>query len=253
MFNDLLAPLGLNNGETKVYSALLQNGPQTGRQLTVGSNLSRTNIYNIVANLEKKGLIEQTKNGKKTLFSPLHPNKLENLIENKEKQLKHAKTTLISNLPELVSKYNLAIGKPGIKFFEGEKGIQKILEDSLTSKEEILTYMDIESIVKHIDSINKDYVKKIDKAGIKKRAILLDTPFARKYLQNCHKKITNIKLITYDAPPFQTIMQIYDNKISYITLTDKAMLSVIIEDPNIYKMHKYIFEYLWRIAPETTL
>ena len=41
-------------------------------------------------------------------------------------------------------------------------------------------------------------------------------------------------------------MQIYDNKISYLTLSDKEMIGVIIEDKYIYKMHKDLFEYMWK-------
>lgn len=249
MYEDVFISLGLNEAEAEIYDLLVQKGEKTVKGLTKLTDISRTNIYNVLDSLEEKGLIEQIKKQKKTYFQPLHPNKLESLLADEEKELKKAKLELSANLPAIVSDYNLAVGKPGVRFYEGLDGIKKVLEDSLTSKEEILTYADIESIVKYIDDINKAYVKKRDKLGIKKRAILLDTPFARKYLKDYYKKVTDIKLIKYDAPPFQTVMQIYDNKISYITLTEKNMIGVIVEDENIYKMHKYIFEYLWKTAP----
>ena len=122
------------------------------------------------------------------------------------------------------------------------------MQDSLTSKTEIYSYADIESIVKYIDDINKKYVKQRKKLGIKKRGIMLDTPFARKYLANYYEEITETKLIKQDAPPFQNVMQIYDNKISYITLSDKFIIGVIIADRYIYQMHKYLFEYLWQLV-----
>jgi sugar-specific transcriptional regulator TrmB len=253
MDKNLFNSLGLNNSEAEIYSALLAKGALTARQLSVATDLSRTNCYNILASLENYGLIEQQKRGAKTYFHPLHPNKLEELIESREKQLKQAKLTLAASLPAIMSQFNLAIGRPGIKFFEGKDGVQKVLEDSLTAKEEIVTYADIESIVKYINEINEAYVKKRAKSGIKKRAILVDSPFARNYLKNYYKDVTDIKLIGHEAAPFKTVMQIYDGKISYITLTEKNMIGVIIEDSNIYKMHKYIFEYLWRVAPITKL
>lgn len=45
-------------------------------------------------------------------------------------------------------------------------------------------------------------------------------------------------------------MQIYDNKISYITLEPKRMMGVIVEDRHLYEMHLYFFEYIWRHAAE---
>ena len=74
---------------------------------------------------------------------------------------------------------------------------------------------------------------------------MLDTPFARDFLKDYHKQTTDIRLIKQDSSPFHSVMQIYDNKISYITLSDKEMIGVIIEDPHIFEMHKYLFEYSW--------
>ena len=152
-------------------------------------------------------------------------------------------------MPDLKSKYNLILRKPGIKYYEGKEGIKKVLDDSLTSKTEIYTYADLEAIEKYIPKINKKYAKKRKELNIKKRGIVLDTLFTRNFLKNYHKQITDTKLIKQeDAPPFKTIMQIYDNKISYLTLSSESKIGVIIEDPNIYKMHKYLFEYLWKIT-----
>ena len=75
---------------------------------------------------------------------------------------------------------------------------------------------------------------------------MIDTPFARKYLTNYFLEITDTKLIKYDAPPFQNIIQIYDNKISYITLNEKFMIGIIISDKSIYETHKYLFEFMWQ-------
>jgi hypothetical protein len=127
----------------------------------------------------------------------------------------------------------------------------RVLEDSLTSKTEIYSYADIEAIQKYIPTVNKKYVKKRNDLKLKKKGIALDTPFTRKFLKDYYPGITETKLIdTKDAPDFQTVMQIYDGKISYLTLSEKKKMGVIIEDRHIYNMHKYLFEYLWKITPE---
>ena len=43
-------------------------------------------------------------------------------------------------------------------------------------------------------------------------------------------------------------MQIYDNKVSYITLSDKEMIGVIIEDKHIYTMNRDLFDFNWELA-----
>ena len=115
-------------------------------------------------------------------------------------------------------------------------------------KEIIYAYSDIEAVVKFIDKINKEYVKKREELKIKKKAILIDSPFARNYLKDYHLAITENKFIDYKLFPFNSLMQIYDNKIAYVTLSDKSKIGVIIEDKNIYQMHKSLFEFIWTHA-----
>lgn len=72
-----------------------------------------------------------------------------------------------------------------------------------------------------------------------------DTQENRFVLEGYHVKITDAKFIPVHAPAFKTVMQIYDGKISYFTLGVEQLVGVIITDPNIYEMHKAIFETLW--------
>jgi hypothetical protein len=57
-----------------------------------------------------------------------------------------------------------------------------------------------------------------------------------------------MKFIDHKLYPFNSVMQIYDGKISYITLSKTSKIGVIIEDKNIYQMHKSLFEYIWSKA-----
>ena len=124
-------------------------------------------------------------------------------------------------------------------------GTQIILNDSLTSKTEILTYADLEAIQKYIPEINREYVEKRDKLNIKKRGIVLDTPFSRKFIKDYHPNVTETKLILPGQYPFNTIVQIYDQKVSYLTLSEKNIVGIIIHDKNIYQTHKLLFKRLW--------
>ena len=91
-------------------------------------------------------------------------------------------------------------------------------------------------------------MEKREKKQIKKRAILIDSPFARDYLKGYHETITENRYVDYKSYPFFTVMHIYDNKVSYITLTENSKIGVIIEDQNIYQMHKSLFEFTWHNA-----
>jgi len=254
MYEQTLARAGLTGDQAKVYEILLKHGVLPAGKASTYAGLKRGLTYKILGELETLGLVaKHEKSGAVARFEAAHPLKLKDLADQKAREAEDAHVALEGVLGTLVSDFNLASGKPGIQFFEGLGGVKKVLDDSLTSKTEIYSYADIEAIVKYIDTINTAYAAKREKLGIKKRGIFLDTPFARKYLADYHAAVTETRFIHYDAPPFQTIMQIYDGKISYITLQPQKMIGVIIADQHIYEMHKYLFEYLWGTASPATL
>jgi len=251
-YEENLKLVGLSNGEACVYELLIQNrAMQAGDIARRALISSRPLAYKILEDLVTLGLVEKIeKPGKVALFAATHPLHLKEMIEKKKEATANAAVAVEGVLGKLISDFNLVSGKPGVRFFEGKSGMKAVLEDSLAASGEIYSYADIEAITKYIPKENEENVKQREKFGIKKKAILLDTPFARKFLSDYHRGVTDVRLIALPgAVPFQTVMQIYDNKVSYLTLGGDNMIGAVIEDPHIFTMHKYLFEYLWNITP----
>ncbi len=244
MYEEILIKTGLSADQAKMYEVLLKGGSMPASKAAMKAGLKRGLGYKVIEQLMEMGLVEKI-DRKVALYIATHPSKINELIQKKTNELKITEASLSGTLGLMISDYNLNSGKPNIRFFEGESGVKKVLEDSLYSREEILSYSDIISIQKYIKNINEWYVDQREKKGILKRAILLDTPEARKVLASYHKEITNIKLIKLSTMPFESIMQIYDGKVSYITLSEKEMIGVIIENQAIYEMHKALFGFTW--------
>ncbi len=248
----ILIEAGLSEEQSAVYSALLDKGPLKAGAIASWTGIKRGLIYKVLDQLENMGLItEKGGAGTVAVFSPNHPSRLSEIMEQKEKSLALAKETVSFSLGALSSKFNLLSGKPNVQFYEGKEGIKKVLEDTLTTTKgtEICAYGDIESILKYIPDINKSYSEQREKLGIKRKGFVIDTPKAREIIQNYHTEITDTKFIKYNTLEIETLMQIYENKISYITLKENSMIGIIIEDPFIYKMQKAIFDHLWEITP----
>ena len=84
---------------------------------------------------------------------------------------------------------------------------------------------------------------------IKKRGLIVDSPKARDFLKSYTGNVTLTKLVkSSESVQFQTVMQLYDNKVSYITLTEKYLVGIIITDEYIAKTHKYLFDSLWELT-----
>lgn len=254
MYKDILTQINLSPNEAIVYEYLLKNGQSAAGAIIKKTPLKRGVVYNALAELIKKGLVAQKTKNKIAWFSPNHPDKLREYIEDKEREIIKAKNSLEANLPALVSDFNLVSGQPGVRYFEGYAGIKKVSEDSLTAKAEIYTYSDHRNVMKYISKLNQEYIEKRLKLGLKKKILSPDSPETRKFLsENGRDEIEEAQLTQYkllDSLPisFNTVLQIYDNKISYITLLEEKKIGIIIEDENIAKMHKDIFEYNWSKA-----
>jgi sugar-specific transcriptional regulator TrmB len=248
MYQDIFTKLGLTQNEAIIYDYLLRNGEITAGEIIKNTTLQRGVAYNTLSELVNKGLVIQKTREKVARFYPAHPEKIREFMEEKEKEVDKAKKSFEANWGSILSNYNLHSQKPGVQYFEGLEGVKRVLSDTLTSKEMIYTYADIEAIVKYINKINQEYVAARDKLGINKKAIVVDSPFARQYLADYHRSTTDMKFVDHSLYPFNSVMQIYDGKVAYITLSDISMIGVIINDQNIYQMHKSIFEFTWNHA-----
>lgn len=248
---DTLKNAGLTPAEIKIYETLLENGGQTAGQIISATSLKRGDAYNKIYDLVQKGLVLENEKNKKKYFELASPETIENYIENKIANLNITAKEIKSILPNIVSSYNLAYHKPGIKYFEGEEGMKKIMADSLTAKTEILSYVDVEAVEKYIAKINESYAKKRQKLSITKKLIVADTKFNKKFFAKLGDKATEVKFIKADIESFSASMQIYDNKIAYLTLKPENMMGIIIEDPLIAKMHRKLFEHNWKNAKKS--
>jgi len=243
-YEELLVKSGLSSDQAKVYEILLRSGTMPASQVALQAGLKRGLGYKVIEQLLEMNLVVKIDN-KVALFQAQHPSKIKEILQKKADELKVIEASISGTIGPMISDYNLASGKPNVQFFEGEDGVKKVLEDSLYSQEEILSYADITSIQKYIPKINEWYVEKREKKGVKKRGILLDTAESRKILAEYHNTVTDSRLIKLETPPFESIMQIYDGKISHITLSDKHMIGIIIEDRSIYEMQKALFNFTW--------
>lgn len=245
---NILIQAGLSEEQAQTYQALLDKGPQRASDLSKWTGIKRGLIYKVLEQLESMGLVSK-KGGPGTVavFSPSHPSLLLSNIERKEKEIALNKEMLASSIGSLSSKYNLIIGKPNVQFFEGADGVAKVAIDSIYSKSEILSYIDNEAVNKYMGDFNKKYVSERKKLNIKKKMLVVDSAYIRNHVKEMDKDTTEVRIIS-KSEAFGTVMQIYDDKISYTTVSENKKIGVIIEDSDIAKMHRIIFYAAWEKA-----
>jgi sugar-specific transcriptional regulator TrmB len=240
--------LGLNQHEAQIYELLLNLGPQGMKNILFHTKMKRGNAYYHLDNLIEKGLVEKQDLPKTTTkFVAKHPEHLELLLAKQKAAVFAAEEELEKNLPFLRNLFQSFAVRPTIKFYEGLEGAVKVAEDSLTSTTEIYSYIDNEAVNKLYPDINKAYVQKRKAKSIKKKMITIDSAFIRQHAKNFDPQLTEIRVLP-KGNTFSTVMYIYDNRVSYIAAQKEKLISVIIEHPTIYQMHKTLFEALWQQA-----
>lgn len=247
MYEKIINGLGLSKVQAEIFDSLLINGADKASNIAKKIKRPRGVAYKGLEELTLMKLVIKNENKKGiAVFSAEHPSHLESILDQKEKEFKRGRQEFLSNLPDLVSAYNLVSNKPGVRFYEGEAGIEKSLNDTLLAKDIIYTFADVEAVENNVKEINDAYAKKREKQHIKKRVIVADTPYNRDYLKNAQSEWTEFKFLSPEFYQFNSGVQIYDNKVSYQVIAPDKKMAVIIEDANIYQMNKLIFEYLWQ-------
>jgi len=249
MYEQILSQAGLYADQAKIYEILIKNGPLEAGKIAKKTDITRSLVYKILEELIEKGLVLKDEQSQKVaMFKPEHPLKLQVIQEKMAQKAKNAQIALDTVLPYLSSEFALLSDKPDIRFYENEEGIAKIARDSLTATTEIYSYIDNEAANKYIPKLNQEYVKERIKRRIKKKMITIDSPYIRQHAKNFHPELTEVRVIDGALYHFATVMQIYNNKVSYFTLDPKKIIGVIIEDEHIAKMHKSLFEFTWTKA-----
>lgn len=248
---DTLKNAGLTPAEIKIYESLLENGGQTAGQIITTTALKRGDAYNKIYDLINKGLVLESEKNKKKYFELSSPEKIDGFIETQKENLELTQKEIKSILPNIVSSYNLAYHKPGMKFFEGEDGMKKIMADSLTAQTEILSFVDPKAVDQNIAQDNRRYVNQRKKMKIKKKLLVTRSEYNLKRFAHYNDKLTEVRYIDQRPVSSFTSMQIYDNKISYQTLSKNALMGIIIEDKNIATMHRELFKFIWEKAKKS--
>jgi len=149
-------------------------------------------------------------------------------------------------MSELESKMHPSNPRPKITFYEGEYGITKVYEDTLTSNETIRSFASFEGMHGALPEYFKTYYKRRAGKGIFIRSIHPDSKFARQRTKHDKNEWRESCLIPSDQYNFDPEIQFYDNKVNIASWKEK--LGIIIESEEIYQTFVVAFELAWKEA-----
>jgi len=151
----VLSKLELTNGETKAYLALLKLGPSKVGPIVSASKVSYSKIYDVLDRLVTKGIVSFTIKEKTKLFQAISPNRLLEIVEKKEEEIKNTRKELQNIMPEL-ELYSMKYTREEAEIFKGFKGLK-------TAYEIFLKDIDKKTIIYFFYIYNDENSRLIDK------------------------------------------------------------------------------------------
>lgn len=237
---------GLSEKQAKLYRLLLIDGEARPSALSKKSGVKRGNVYALLKDLSFRGLVTEVEKEKVTYFRPEPPEKLGSLIEYQEKEAQVAKNLAAELLPSLTSQWKTTIGKPVIRYYEGEEGLKKILEDVYApGKKEILGAVGLEhphpELYAHItDNLLPLRIRR----KIFARALNTDTERARAMQERNTKELRETFLIDPANYPLPAEIDVYEDKIALSSFI-KDDVGLIIENHAIATTLMSVFKLLF--------
>lgn len=233
----LLMEAGLGEKEARLYMAGIELGASTIQKLAEQAGLKRPTAYEVMHNLEKKGLFSVVMQNKKRVFQSENPEHVLAILKTREK-------SFIEALPELRMLYATGGNKPRIQFFEGAEGLKNMYWDTLESKGTILVYGSITDMWTAMPrEFIKEYVAERVKSNIHIKGLVPSTPDAQEYIKKDKAEMRNLILIPKDRFTFSNEINIYNDKVAIFSFPEK--IGVVIESKKIAETQRSIFELAW--------
>lgn len=252
IYETVLQNMGLNVHEARAYVTLLHLGALPASTVAKNLKLKRTTVRVYLEHLVKLGFLKATSKGRTQFFSAEKPQQvlqaLKTQKDNAMEEWGRKMRDFSSIIPELTGIVRKDAYFPRVTFYEGTDQLKRMYTDSLSSKTEILCLSKVEDMW---DLFGKDYdqwyVKKRVKSKIPVRYIATDTPVEREERKKDKYFLRESRLIPTNLLDISNEMNIYDDKVSIITLKEEK-IGVLIQSKEIVHSMKVIFDNLWRLG-----
>jgi predicted transcriptional regulator len=233
---DVLKELGLSEGESRVYLALLKIGETTVSELTKDTGQHRTTIYDFLEHLLQKGLASYVIRSGVKYYKVAQPEKLEEYLKEKEEKLKQI-------MPELKKLADFSRGEISVEVYQGVEGFKSVLNDRLRVGGDFLGFgVDESEFEKKLPIVMAQFLKKEREMGLKE--YMLTKESAGFVYPDGHMHYRYIP-DDYFEP---TATAIYGDNVLMIIM--EPFTSILIRNKGLAESYRKHFKMLWGLAKE---
>jgi sugar-specific transcriptional regulator TrmB len=238
-----LLQLNFTEKEILTYLALLENGASSVQDISRTTGVNRVSVYSALDELKQKGLVSESRKGKKKLFLAENPDNINQLIEKKQEAIKKEGELLQNTILPMLKAINInQENKPQIKFFEGAEGIDKVFDDYILKNQDVINCGSYETATKVVSKESEMvYFKDIKERKIFHRMILEDTPLNHEFAE-AGKGISHTKFLSPETKVSADV--VVSGNLTALISYDK-ITATLIEDKSIAETIKVYLEFMW--------
>ena len=238
-----LISLGLREDEARVYLALLQLGGGYASSVAKRAEKNRATCYHTLATLAGKGHVSNQLRGSCQFFLPEPPEKI---LEIEKRRLETAEKLL----PELRSILNTLKRKPAVKFFEGRKGIEGILEDFSRAEDGVVGFTNVAAVLELFPDSFTRHIRENARRRIPTRYISprpADPPAVLRQLTHriAQPHLIEVLFVNPGQFPFENEIAVCGDRVAVMSLSKEEMIAISIESPHVSRSFRSLFDLAW--------
>lgn len=237
----VLSEFGLSKQEIGVYVKLLELGASSATQLSTEMGIKRTTAYPLLERLISHGVVIVSDQGSKKVFTPIKPQKLTSLYENKL-------DSLAKIIPLLEQMQGKEIKEYGVRLLKSKRDLESFYSDILEEYRNKEYY--IIGSVSGFLNIDREFLLDFRKKRAARNTrvkLLLSHDSKGEEGQNDPQLLRTFKYLP-EKYRFKSTIDIYDDKIVIIGPEIKA-LAVVVAIPAMVDIFRSVFEVLWEMTP----
>lgn len=246
-----LAGFGLASIEARVYLHLVNKPAKTILELARELDTPRTSVYDSTLKLAEKGLVQKVVTFKSQKVQAYPLSILQTQIDKERQRVE----TMQEKLAALEASVTLASTSPfttEVRYFSGAKGFQQMMWNSLKA-DEVVGYSQFGRIEVVGEKFALRHARESAERGVKDRVITNPEQGMLKYptadpISSFRRTFQNIRVLPADKLYVSGDTSIYSNIFAVAFWKQGEVVGVEIENAELVKTQKSIFELLWSQA-----
>lgn len=248
MDSETLEKVGLSPNESKVYLASLDLGGSLAGKISEKAGIHRRAVYDALNRLIERGLVSFIIKARKKYYEATNPEKLLDMLKEKEEEINRKEKKIQEILPHLISKYKQTKSKLEAGIYIGKDGLKTVMELILKEKKDWLSIGSTGRGPEVLPYFLPGWHNRRLKLNIRYNGLTIDNFNGRKRAAEFLKiGLAGVRFLPQEIKNPQTIW-IFGNKTAIILVSTEQPIVFLIENKTISNSFREQFNWLWKLS-----